>query len=59
MPAEHRLEVEISDVNAWPALIARKGGTVAFVLSIETDGTHITTIRSLLNPQKLRLRHVN
>jgi RNA polymerase sigma-70 factor (ECF subfamily) len=59
MPAEHRLEHEVIDVNGWPALVGRRGGAVAFVLNIETDGTHITTIRSVLNPQKLRLCHVS
>jgi len=58
MPAEHGLDVEITDVNGWPALVARRGGAVAFVLNIETDGTQITTIRSLLNPEKLLLPHM-
>jgi RNA polymerase sigma-70 factor (ECF subfamily) len=59
MPAEHRLDHEVIDVNGWPALVGRRGGAVAFVLNIETDGTQITTIRSVLNPRKLRLRHVS
>jgi RNA polymerase sigma-70 factor (ECF subfamily) len=59
MPSSHGLEVEITDVNGWPALVGRRGGAVAFVLNIETDGTKITTIRSVLNPQKLQLRHVS
>jgi RNA polymerase sigma-70 factor, ECF subfamily len=59
MPLEHGLVPEVTDVNGWPALIGRRGGVVAFVLNIETDGTHITTIRSVLNPQKLRLSHVS
>jgi RNA polymerase sigma-70 factor, ECF subfamily len=59
MPAEHGLEVEVSDVNGWPALVGRRGGVVAFVINIETDGGQITSIRSLLNPQKLLLRPVN
>jgi RNA polymerase sigma-70 factor, ECF subfamily len=59
MPVEHRLDHEIIDVNGWPALVGRRGGVVAFVLNIETDGTEITTIRSVLNPEKLLLRHVS
>lgn len=59
MPAEHGLELEVTDVNGWPALVGRRGGVVAFVINIETDGTQITSIRSLLNPEKLLLRRVN
>jgi RNA polymerase sigma-70 factor (ECF subfamily) len=59
MPADHGLDIETADVNGWPALVARRGGAVAFVVNIETDGTHITAIRSLLNPQKLLLREIN
>lgn len=59
MPAGHGLDHEVIDVNGWPALVGRRGGVVAFVLNIETDGTQITTIRSVLNPQKLRLCHVS
>lgn len=58
-PASHGLEVEITDVNGWPAFIGRRGGTVAFVINIETDGAEITAIRSVLNPQKLFLRQVD
>jgi hypothetical protein len=46
-------------VNGWPALVIRHGGAVAFVVSVETDGTHITTIRSVLDPKKLGLRHMS
>lgn len=59
MPSSHGLQVEIADVNGWPALVGRSGTTVAFVMNIEVDGAYITTIRSVLNPQKLTLRHVN
>jgi RNA polymerase sigma-70 factor, ECF subfamily len=51
--------VEITDVNGWPAVIGRIGGAVIFVVNIETDGGRITAIRSMLNPEKLLLRHVN
>jgi len=59
LPASPGFHVEISDVNGWPAIIARSGGAVSFVINIETDGEQIVTIRSVLNPQKLHLRHVN
>jgi RNA polymerase sigma factor (sigma-70 family) len=55
----HGLVPEIADVNGWPALVVRQGGAVAFVVSVETDGAHITTIRSVLDPKKLGLRHVS
>lgn len=58
MPAEHGLKVEISDVNGWPAVVGRRDGAVAFVMSFETDGEQITSIRSVMNPAKLLLRHV-
>jgi RNA polymerase sigma-70 factor (ECF subfamily) len=53
------LAVEVTDVNGWPAVVGRVGGAVFFVLTIETDGEQITTIRSILAPQKLSLRHVS
>jgi RNA polymerase sigma-70 factor (ECF subfamily) len=58
-PAASGLHVEIRDVNGWPAIIARSGDGVRFVINIETDGGLITAIRSVLNPEKLRLRQVN
>ena len=59
MPSSHELDVTISDVNGWPAIVGRRGATVAFVIHVETDGQKIATIRSVLNPQKLVLRHLN
>ena len=59
LPPAHGLQVEIRDVNGWPAIIAKSGGTVRFVINIETDGGTIATIRSVLNPDKLLLCHVN
>ena len=59
MPSAHGLDVEITDANGWPALVGRRGGVVTFVMNIETDGEKIVTIRSVLNPQKLLLRHVS
>lgn len=59
LPAPHAFDVEITDVNGWPAIVARREGTVAFVINIETDGAKIAIVRSVLNPEKLRLRHVS
>jgi RNA polymerase sigma-70 factor, ECF subfamily len=59
LPPSHAPDVEITDVNGWPALVGRRGGAVTFVINIETDGAKIATIRSVLNPQKLLLRHVS
>jgi len=59
MPSAHGLEVTIDDVNGWPAIVGRRGATVAFVINIETDGQNIAIIRSVLNPQKLTLRHLD
>jgi RNA polymerase sigma-70 factor, ECF subfamily len=59
MPAAHGLDVGVADVNGCPAIVGRRGGTVAFIINIETDGDKITIIRSVLNPQKLLLRQVN
>jgi RNA polymerase sigma-70 factor (ECF subfamily) len=59
MPSEHGLVVEIVDVNGWPAVVGRRGEAVTFVMSFETDGEQITSIRSVLNPEKLGLRHVD
>jgi RNA polymerase sigma-70 factor (ECF subfamily) len=58
-PASPAFDVEITDVNGWPALVGRAGGVVTFVMSIETDGGAIATIRSVLSPPKLHLRHVS
>lgn len=53
------LVVQIADVNGWPAVVGRVGGAVTFVMAIETNGEKITTIRSMLNPEKLALPHVS
>jgi RNA polymerase sigma-70 factor, ECF subfamily len=53
------LVVTVEDVNGWPALVGRTGAGVSFVLSIETDGTHIITVQNVVNPDKLTLRHVD
>lgn len=59
VPDPHALDVQIADVNGWPAIVARRDGSVSFVINIETDGDKIATVRSVLNPEKLRLRLVN
>jgi RNA polymerase sigma-70 factor (ECF subfamily) len=59
MPTSHGLDVEITDVNGWPAIVGRRREAVTFVINIETDGANIVTIRSVMNPQKLLLRHVS
>jgi RNA polymerase sigma-70 factor, ECF subfamily len=59
LPSPSALDVEITDVNGWPAIVGRIGGTVIFVINIETHGGTITTIRSVLSPQKLHLCHVS
>jgi RNA polymerase sigma-70 factor (ECF subfamily) len=59
MPSSHGLDVTINDVNGWPAIVGRRGETTAFVINVETDDQEITTIRSVLNPQKLVLRQLN
>lgn len=58
-PASPGLNIEITDVNGWPAVVGRSGEAVTFVINIETDGAKIATIRSVLSPQKLHLRHVS
>src|SRR4051812_48290813 len=51
LPRSPEFQVEISDVNGWPAIIARSPGSVHFVINVETEGEQIVTIRSVLNPQ--------
>jgi RNA polymerase sigma-70 factor (ECF subfamily) len=58
-PSSPALDIEITDVNGWPAIIGRAGGTVTFVMSIETDSGKVATIRTILSPHKLLLRHVS
>lgn len=59
LPSQQGLDIEIVDANGWPALVGRRGGVISFVMHVETDGTHIVTINSVLNPQKLTLPQVN
>ncbi|MDB4944393.1 MAG: polymerase subunit sigma-70 [Labilithrix sp.] len=46
-------EVTLGEANGWPALVLRAGGVVFAVLQVETDGTTIFRIHSMLNPDKL------
>ena len=46
-------EVEMRDVNGWPALVGFVAGKPALVLEIETDGAQIYTVSMVLNPTKL------
>jgi RNA polymerase sigma-70 factor (ECF subfamily) len=46
-------DVEVRDVNGWPALVGFVAGKPALVLEIETDGTQIFTVSMVLNPEKL------
>ena len=59
MPSSHGLEVTIREVNGWPAVVGRRGESVAFVINLETNGQEIVTIRSVMNPQKLALRSLD
>lgn len=44
---------QILDINGLPALLVRVAGKVVAVVDIETDGTRILAIRTILNPEKL------
>lgn len=48
------LEAEPLDVNGMPGILVRVGGAVDQVLTIDTDGTHITAVYVVRNPDKLR-----
>jgi RNA polymerase sigma-70 factor (ECF subfamily) len=48
--------LELREVNGWPALVGLSCGQVNAVITIETDGEHITAIRNVVNPDKLALR---
>jgi RNA polymerase sigma-70 factor, ECF subfamily len=54
-----RPDIEITDVNGWPAVVGRVDGVVTFVLNLETDGTKIVAIRSAMSAEKLNLRQVS
>lgn len=58
-PLADDLVARVEDVNGWPALVGRRDAGVSFVITIETDGTGITTIRNVVNPDKLVLRAID
>ena len=45
--------VEIAQVNGQAALVTRVEGKVTVVITAETDGAQVTTIRAIANPDKL------
>jgi RNA polymerase sigma-70 factor (ECF subfamily) len=47
------LTATIEAVNGAPAIVGRDHERVRFVLTIETDGSHITIVRNIVNPDKL------
>jgi RNA polymerase sigma-70 factor, ECF subfamily len=47
--------LEVIDVNGWPAIVGKIDGTVNAVLTIEVDGDLISTVRNIVNPEKLSL----
>lgn len=49
------IAVTIEEVNGGPAIVGRDHTGVRLVLTIETDGTAITVIRNIVNPDKLAL----
>jgi RNA polymerase sigma-70 factor (ECF subfamily) len=53
------LRFEVRDVNGSPALVLLGPTGVLAVLSIDTDGERIYAVRNTLNPDKLRLAHVD
>jgi RNA polymerase sigma-70 factor (ECF subfamily) len=52
-------QFEVHPINGWPALVGTMNGTVEFVVTIETDGDRITAVLSVVNPDKLRLPHID
>jgi RNA polymerase sigma-70 factor, ECF subfamily len=50
---------EIRQINGWPALVGLGPAGVALVLTIDTDGERIYAVRNMVNPDKLRLEHVD
>jgi RNA polymerase sigma-70 factor, ECF subfamily len=57
MPDE--LAFEVRSINGWPALVGTSEGQIGVVMTIETDGQHISAIRNVVNPDKLRLPRVD
>jgi hypothetical protein len=55
-PVPDDASLRVQNINGWPALVGRVGDAVFFVMTIETDGSRITTVRNIVNPDKLALR---
>ncbi len=47
-------QAEFAVFNGEPGVLMRDQGVVVMVLVLETDGTHVHTVRLVLNPDKLR-----
>jgi RNA polymerase sigma-70 factor (ECF subfamily) len=47
-------DIELREVNGEPGVLATRGGQPWMVLTTETDGERIVTVRIVLNPDKLR-----
>lgn len=54
-PSTFRLEVQ--EINGWPALVGLWDGQLYSVVQLETDGDQIISIRTTVNPDKLRFVH--
>ena len=46
-------EVELSEINHQPAIIARAGGRALVVMTIEIEDDRVRTVRFMANPDKL------
>jgi RNA polymerase sigma-70 factor (ECF subfamily) len=51
LPADH--QIELSEVNYQPAIIARAAGQALVVFTIEVEAGQVKTVRFLANPDKL------
>lgn len=55
--APETFRLEIREVNGWPALIGYWGDQLYSVMQLETDGHEIVSVRTTVNPDKLRYVH--
>lgn len=58
-PDLHELTAAIEEVNGEPAIVGRDRERVRVVLMIETNGSQITVVRNIVNPDKLALPHLD
>jgi RNA polymerase sigma-70 factor (ECF subfamily) len=49
--------LEVREINGWPALVGYWGERLYSVMQLETDGQEIVSIRTTVNPDKLRFVH--